>query len=89
MIYSIAPENVHQEIKVTKKFGLNPTAKLFDIELNPGISYTSETVYNEVHPLIIGHYSAKQTWDYTTGKGVNDIEGVQKIEFMVKQLDPM
>lgn len=87
IVYSIAPLKIDDQIKRTKRFGVAPDLKLFDIELNPGIEYISETSCDEIHPQIIGHYSAKSRaeWDYRTTDRTKEIVGTQIMELIIKQ----
>jgi hypothetical protein len=86
-VYSISPLIVNSRESVTKKFGINPEAKLFDIDLNPGVSYADERTYEKVHPLIVGNYAAKDyaSWDFKTDKTVDSVSGAQIVEFMIRQ----
>ena len=87
IVYSIAPLKIDDKIKKTKKFGIAPDLKLFDIELNPGVEYISEISCEEIHPQIIGHYSAESwaTWDYRTTDRTKEIVGTQIMELIIKQ----
>jgi hypothetical protein len=86
-VHSISPLEIVEKHKVTKKFGINPQVKLFDIALNPGVSYMDERTYDQVHPLVIGNFTAKNYawWDFKTSKGVRAVRGTQIVEFIVKQ----
>lgn len=87
IVYSIAPLKINDQIKKTKKFGVAPDLKLFEIELNPGIECISETSCEEMHPQIIGHYSAQSwaAWDYRTTDRTKEIVGTQIMELIIKQ----
>lgn len=87
IIYSIAPLRVDDTRKRTKRFGVAPDLKLFDIELNPGIERISETSYEEIHPQIIGYFAAGSwaAWEYRTTEITREIVGTQIMEFVVKQ----
>jgi hypothetical protein len=87
-VYSIFPLRIEEKKRITKKIGIEPSAKLFDIELNPGISYVDERVYDKVHPIVIGKFASKQyaSWDFKTDYITpHGVEGTQIVEFMVKQ----
>lgn len=87
IVYSIAPLKIDDQIKKTKKFGVAPSLKLFDIELDPGVEYVSETSCEAIHPQIIGHYSAESwaEWDYMTTDKTKEIVGTQIMELIIKQ----
>jgi hypothetical protein len=40
-----------------------------------------------LHPQIVGHFSANQTvsWEFKTTNGIDDINGAQMVEFIIKQ----
>ena len=60
---------------------------MLDIELNPGVEYISKTSCEEIHPQIIGHYSAQSwaEWDYRTTDRTKEIVGTQIMELIIKQ----
>jgi hypothetical protein len=86
-VHSIAPLSVAERSKVNKKFGLSPEVKLFDVGLNPGLSYTDEREYQKVHPLITGYFAMKDyaNWKFETNDIVDKLQGTQIVEFIVKQ----
>ena len=86
-VYSIAPLKVDKTTTVSKKFGVDPSVKLSEIEFNPGISYAYGREYEELHPQIVGHFSAAQDawWEYFTPQGIDDIRGAQLVECIIKQ----
>jgi hypothetical protein len=86
-VYSIFPLVVNERIPVTRRVAINPSIKLFEVELNPGISFTDERTYQEIHPNIVGNFSAKQyvRWQFKTSKSIKQIVGTQIIEFIVEQ----
>jgi hypothetical protein len=86
-IYSIAPERIEEKTKKTRKFGLAPSLKLFEQELDPGASLEYSEEYESVTQLIVGHFFATQQawWDFITGNSIREIEGIQKLELIIVQ----
>lgn len=87
VVYSIAPTKIEDPVKTTRKFGVSPNLKLFNIGLKPGIECVSEISCEEMHPQVIGHYTAKHwaRWNYKTTRTIKEIVGTQIMELVVKQ----
>jgi hypothetical protein len=85
--YSIAPLKVDSETKITTKYAIDPEFKLAETASISLGSVTQEKVYRKLHPYIIGHFDGKHTasWEFRTTDTIDNIEGVQFLEFTVKQ----
>jgi hypothetical protein len=85
-IYSIAPLIVNSEAKITTQYAIDPEFKLTEANSVSVGSISQKKEYTKLHPSIIGHFD-KQTasWEFRTTNIMDSIEGVQLLEFTVKQ----
>jgi hypothetical protein len=84
-VHSIHPEEIHTKIQKNTMFGVAPDLQIGVIK--PNIKYTSVSVYNEIHPQVIGYYSSESyaKWEYRTTLTIKEIVGSQTMELVVKQ----
>lgn len=85
-IYSIAPLKVDSETKITTKYAINPEFKLTELPFGLSASVTQMKEYTRLHSNIVGH-PGKHTvsWDFRATDTIDSIEGVQFLEFIVRQ----